>query len=238
MNRRVQLVLELQETISTIESGFELLQRDDSWCFREVPCARLLSDGLERYLKVTLHLINYAKTGQFLADKALRNFGHRIDALWEQVRDKGFDERALSNEFMVARELNFVANDPILLRIIEVIALYADASGEYSRYARLNAVASQFSAQFPDAVDQGWDDIIKRVMQIQSVKEYTDQSWRDIIAPTIIGRIERFLRLVARAIYFSDRSREVRSIGSPMMHFLTIKDDDLGGRVYPCFGRS
>ena len=88
--QRLYLGQELELSISLIETGLALLQRSRSNNTAPFVFLILLSIGIERLMKIILHLHALKTTGSPLPERDLRDFGHAIIRLRQRVVDQCF----------------------------------------------------------------------------------------------------------------------------------------------------
>ncbi|HEY8600037.1 MAG TPA: hypothetical protein VIL85_16490 [Thermomicrobiales bacterium] len=126
---------ELVAAISTVEPGLAILQNNRLYRRNEFPVMLLLSTGIERILKVVLHLATYHTAGQF----GRIEFTHNLIALRSQVLVRVFTSEYLWKPNMHA-DRDYLANDELLGVMIEVLAIFADAR-RGSRYVHMDSIA-------------------------------------------------------------------------------------------------
>ncbi len=75
--RRLYLMEELDVSVATIETGLAELQRSRPYRTRHFVFLLLLATGVERLMKIVLHLRTLETTGAFLSrDAMIKRYGH------------------------------------------------------------------------------------------------------------------------------------------------------------------
>lgn len=213
-------VLALDQSIQLIEGGLQILQSSDPVHFHRFSVLRLLSDGLERLLKLTLNAYRFNESGSFLTAKDPNTRSHQIADLNFQVLKEGFCFELIP---ALQDDLDFVQSSGLLDSMLQLLSSFA----HNERYHHLDLLRSMETANSTPP-EQRWDEIL-----------YLAEPGFDIpsedAVKTIVGTVERYLRCISRSFFWNPTMREdVKSLMTYLRKpFLMISDENLGERRYP-----
>ena len=218
---------ELVTAISTIESGLAILQNNRLYRRNEFPVMLLLSTGIERLLKVVLHLAIHDAEGRF--HKLGRT--HSLGDLRTQVLGKVFTQSYLAKPNMQA-DHDLLANDALLGEIFMVLTDFADSGG---RYIYMDSITNP---NLPEAADR-WPSrqwarletaIIKRLGEPLNVKAVEEQ--HHFASHHLVITIERFMRIVGRMHAFGGLGELGKRYSAYLSHFTRMGESDFGRTSY------
>jgi hypothetical protein len=223
--RRAALVFGLEEGLTMVEIGLAIYQGSGLANRNHIGFFTLISNGLERIMKIVLVLHAIETTNSTLTEKQLKKeLGHGINRLKEDIITKCFSPDYLKQGIAVA-DLSFLQNDTKLNAILDILDDFAVTH----RYFYLNAVLEpeKFDLDMPkskwwglegDLLDTRWFDTTnaKRL-------ELKQENIRDMIIP-----IEKFVRALTRLLAYGSVGSEGKAIAVFANRFSMLKDSELG----------
>lgn len=205
-NRQINLILELDQAIECIEAGLERLGK--TALRADSPTLFLLANGVERYLKVAVHVLHHHQKGEFASKKTMKGYGHEILSLQGHV----FTLESPRTTEKCREDRSFVEEDPLSKALLET--LHAFAINE--RYFLLDGVSGE--PVDPDKSPRArWEEVIGLI---------PDEDDNDSVAAKLTERCQRYLRCIAQGVLLSTDGAS-RSLASRMNDYLLIKDEAL-----------
>lgn len=95
IRQRTFLIEELDVCVSTIIAGLLVLQKMRFYSNNHFASFLLLATGLERLMKIILHLHSFESQGTFLSSKEIKRYGHDLNLLCDDVISKCFTSNYL-----------------------------------------------------------------------------------------------------------------------------------------------
>jgi hypothetical protein len=227
--RKLHFLQEFQLAVSTIESGFAIIQRGPTGAGHRFLVLLVLSTGLERFMKLLLCLHTFDADGRFLSENELRQLGHDLVRLRDEVVQRCFSHEALSRP-AVGEDYQFIQGDEFLDAILQLFSDFAKGD----RYIYLRGLNEpQDSGAWLDA---RWERIEQMTASsaeiVGHMRENTLDTYYDRAELLIIVCLERFLRALARTVTLGSLGAEARSLGNGVWGFLMKRDEDLGRKQY------
>ncbi len=137
---------ELEVAVNAIESGFAILQGGNIYRRNEFAFLLLLTTGLERVMKVILHLNSQHTRGTFLSGDEVRRLSHDLVALRDEVILRSYTVEYLRRPVAV-EDQEFMRDDFLFGRLLAVLSDFA----RRDRYIYLDSIANP---NLPDAEDR------------------------------------------------------------------------------------
>lgn len=223
------LIQELKLAEDVIKTGFSFAQNHHGHDSQDFIYTLILSTGVERYLKVFLHLFEYDESDCFITKGELKKrFSHNLKKMKDEITNRGFSVQILEARPFLKNDQDFLENNELLDKIVHVLSEFALEE----RYTYMNGISN------PDKdfsyIEDLWTPIVKMAVGEKKYYDLLDELRTDEIIRTaiakIIATIEKFLRAVARIALFSNSNSELRSLGSS--HFFYMMDDQIGNTKY------
>lgn len=233
---RVAIERELELAVSTLESGFAALERGRKRAVKHVLFLTLLSSGIERLLKTMLQLHALDTTGSLLTPETLtRSRLHdawtrrRLARLQAEVLRAGYSPAALQRP-ATAEDHDFLTGDPLFGRLL---ALLSDFAENY-RTPYLDVAIELGKA--PEWPDDRWRELEIFTMaegryaslilddKFSVVKRHADR--------TLIGKLERFTRAMARLAIGGEFGAEGVAAAGPLRRYWALSDEEFGKTRY------
>ena len=213
--RRISIVFELDNAIECIRAALERIAQGRYVLRADPPVLFLLANGLERYLKVSVHLLYYPNGFQ----PGLKSLGHSpLKAEAEIFRSESPNARVTLRG---KEDLEFAQTDPLLRALLECI----DAFAVTERYFLLDGAGGELVDVERDPREL-WETVLSYASD-RKPELYTDADRaRAVVAPRLIGRIQRYLRCIAQAVHDSTTG-DANAFGVAMNVHLTLRDDQL-----------
>jgi hypothetical protein len=118
--QRLSLLQELEGSLLAIEAGLTELRESQPYHSRHFIFLILLSTGLERFMKVILHLHALETTGGFLTMKQVKCvYGHNVLSLCGAITTGCFTPIYVSRP-IAAEDHVFIQNDPRLREVLTI----------------------------------------------------------------------------------------------------------------------
>ncbi|MEU0095118.1 hypothetical protein [Kribbella sp. NPDC006257] len=188
---------------------------------------QLISQGIERLLKLTVMFQHHREHGEF---PSVRGYQHGLNRLSEDVLSKA-QQASNSSEFRVLGEdLDFAANDPTLKTLIHACSTFSSGG----RYYDLDVVAGR-TLNPEDSPRIAWEAIETSaraddqalLQQIAALDHDTHEAGLEEINSRITATVQRYIRFVARLWAFSPTGDIARQFSSSLYVWLTLNDDEL-----------
>ena len=227
--QKLNFIMALDKAIQLIEGALQLYQASNGVAFHRYTVMRLLSDGLERVLKLTIQAHSFNASGAF---KSVRKYSHHLDRLLHATLQECFSTSAMEHHGVQA-DVVFVQTDPVLQVLLPLLCDF----GAQGRYYYLDGL-TQEPVEDDGSPELRWDNVLDAAAPSrEAAVQLTIDGQAHTLIPVIVGSIERLLRCLARSIYFDPTvNKETKSMSSYLMSsFLKIRDADFGTRTYPVF---
>lgn len=221
---------ELDLSVKIIKSGFALLQNDDPVSPNYFLISLVLSTGLERYMKVILHLLEYDRTGKFLSEKTVQyEYRHNLEIMKNDIIKLGYTDK-MNNIPINKADKDFLNNDRLLNKTINVLSDFA----RKDRYIYMDGVTKP-DQKFTLYLEL-WADMIEMAIgKIDNLETISDDAFRSLLRSAhnqVIACIERFLRASVRTLILSEINQTSKGLASAAFDFLALKNDELGEKLY------
>lgn len=234
--RRVAIERELELAVSTLESGFAALERGRKRAVKHVLFLTLLSSGTERLLKTMLQLHALDTTGSLLTPEILSQSRlhdawtrHRLTRLQAEVLRAGYSPAALRRA-TTAEDHDFLTGDPLFGRLLALLGDFA----EHYRAPYLDVIVEL--GETPEWLDDRWRELELFTMaegryaslvlddKFTAVKRHADR--------TLMGRLERFTRALARLAIGGEFGAEGVAAAGPLRRYWALRDEEFGKTRY------
>lgn len=219
VNRRLSIIEELKHAIACIHAALMRIADRRTVLGADAPTLFLLSIGLERYLKVTIHILIHQETGQFADFSTMKAYGH--DLLDLEAAVLSLEAPTARGNLMSREDLAFLKSDELLRKLMECV----DAFARGERYFMLDGATGK--AMDPDKSPKArWEDIVEIASDRDPTLFLDTERARHVVASCLIGRVQRYLRCISQAVCYSS-SDFSGALSSDMRVFLNLKDDEL-----------
>lgn len=226
--RTMCLIEELETARSLIESGFGELQeiRMDN-DFYHLP-HQLLASGFERLMKCYFCLVHQARNGQYPDTNFLKNLGHDLTKMKQTLVDQYFAD---NNIPLLRDDLQFLKDDPLLARIINVLSMF----GKKSRYYNLDIVTG--SNKPPIDPKAEWEELEKAIedsspyLTMESM-EALHRDYYPRINANIIEILERLFRSIAMQFTLGEHGGKLQQLSPTVSKFIMMRNDEFGTTDY------
>ncbi len=230
LRQSLALIDELESATKLVELGVaELHGLSLSHDFHHLPL-QLLSQGLERFLKLTFAMAELGGSGALPSLQRVKRYGHDLARLTDDVVALAELRAQYARRRVVQEDLGFIRSDADFRRLLTQLAEF----GEGGRYHRLDELLD------PDGVDpdsdprRAWEDLeshfIRRLPdgleRIASV-ERSEEVHREAII-SIATLVERFARAISRMWTLGALPEEALTYSNSVGKFLYLGDEQLG----------
>lgn len=234
-HKKICLLSEVKTSIYLLKKGMSELQKiSGSNDFYHLPVL-LLSSGFERLIKCLLCLALMDDTGNLKTRpfKTSGREGHDLDILLNSLLLTCANRNYSSKSQAAKEDINMLANDMNLRRIITLLSEFAQGD----RYYNLDIVLDNSSKSKNPT--RGWDEIEKAVTQHRpdismKMKDLTidlDDIYKEINRELIIV-LEKFTRALTRLFVFADFGDFAKQASILTHDYLLLDDNELGKRDY------
>jgi hypothetical protein len=228
-DQTIALIDELESAVKLTDLGVDELHRlDAANDYYHLPM-QLLSQGLERLLKLTYALAELGSSGSLPTRRQMRErYSHRLLRLTDDLIGLVEQRAGYVQRPAVQEDIAFVHSDSDIRTILEMLGAFGH-EGRYHRLdellgARSNADNDPYRrwAAFELEVVQRHEDWMERVGSVED----TADLHRDI-ATYIGGRVDRFARAIARMWTLGALPDDARRYSGLLKPFLGLRDDAL-----------
>jgi len=189
----------------------------------------LLASGLERFMKCYICLVYEAKEGKYPDFKRLKNLGHNLSKLNEEIINNYFTD---NNIPALKEDLLFLKEDKQLKTILKILSEF----GKYARYYNLDVITGK-SVQFSFNPKDEWEKLERSIEDPTPYLTLDNQEGlhRDYyprVNSKIIAIIERFIRAITRQFTLGGHGGKLSQYYIPFSPFLGMIDKDLRTKDY------
>lgn len=228
---------ELRVSIVLVKTGLRELNREGAATdFFHLPIL-LISTGIERFIKVIICLQILETSGRLPDDSAFKQKpkGHPTHGLrWllSQVTQKYFSNEFLQKNPATASNIEFIATDENILKLIEILSDFSMGAIYYN----MNIV-SQMEPPGACQVDE-WEKLRVEILEEEPNLEERIQNMEEntLVDKEICSRItvscEMLMRALSRLVTFEKRGNYANQISVHTHHFLFLTDENLGKTDY------
>lgn len=189
---------------------------------------QLLASGLERLMKCYLCLVIEAKEGQFPTEEVLKDWGHSLTALLDEITKKhfgGMERPAVRSDF------EFLTEDQHLRRIIGILSDF----GKFARYYNFSLITG--SKKTPIDPKKEWDSLEGEIERIEPYLqdenlEALQNNYYPAVNSKIVAKLENLIRAIARQFTLGKHGGRLLQLSPLLADFRNIRDSDLGKNDY------
>lgn len=232
-DQTIALIDELESATKLVDLGVgELHKLDAANDYYHLPM-QLLSQGLERFLKLTYVMAELGSSGSLPSRRRMRqHYGHRLIRLTDDLIELVGKAPDYVRRPAVQKDIDFVRSDKDLRTVLDLLGAF----GQDARYHRLDELLGGAPADPDSDPYRRWAAFELEVVQrheswldrVGSVEHAADLH-RDI-ATYIAGRVDRFARAIARMWTLGALPDDTRRHSGLLKPFLFLSDDQLGVR--------
>lgn len=228
--RAFALIFECETAMSLLNGGLRALaERSGSNDELHLPM-QLLSQGLERLLKLTWALGRSREVGALPSHKEVKSVSHDLLRLDGEVLALGARCEEFVRRPLIQSELAFARDDPILRDMLSALSDFATVA----RYRDLDLLLGH-AATIPD-VRQRWSSIEKQVLELDPewASKAADPAgaWWDVwyanLASDLVSRLQHYIRLIAFMWTLGPLGDLGRRYYSPLREYVHLQDDRFG----------
>ncbi|MCY1062147.1 hypothetical protein [Nannocystis sp. SCPEA4] len=216
--RHFNILEELANAIACLRTGLGRIAEGHAVHSADAPTLFLLSNGIERYLKVGIHVLVHDQTGDFAAFALMqKNYSHNLLKLETAVFDL---ETPNARANMQSRDdRDFVKTDPLLRKLVECL----DGFARTERYFLLDGVSGE-PVDPNISPSERWLDVRDAAAGDPSLFLEPARA-RQVVSGRLIGRVQQYLRCISQAVIDSTSGSRYLAAGMGVFH--DIKDRDL-----------
>ena len=230
VQRSFALIFESETAVSLLDGGLRALaERSGSNDELHLPM-QLLSQGLERLLKLTWALGRRRETGVLPTRAEVKKVSHDLLRLDVEVLDLASRCGEFVRRPLIVSELTFAREDPILRAMLSALSDFA----KVARYHDLDLLLGHPVA-VPD-IRQTWSDIESAVLKLDPAwaSKAGDpggpwwETWYATLAADLVSRLQHYIRLVAFMWTLGPLGEFGRRYYSPLREYVHLQDDKFG----------
>jgi hypothetical protein len=230
LRQRMYLIQELDVAMVTIEAGLTAIQASRPYRPRHSVFLLLLATGIERLMKIVLHVHALETTGAFLTESYMKkHYGHDLVKLCEGVIANCFTQAHLARP--VARDdLDFIRHDAIFQPMLTLLADFAKTD----RYVYLSGISDpEVTTDWPG---RRWEQLERATMPpgeyMRLVIAGQEHAAKQHANRALVACLERFVRAVARLFVTGVLGDQARQVSPAVSHYVMLNDEDLGTKMY------
>lgn len=228
--RRLYLMQELDVSVETIEAGLAELWDSRPYQARHFVFLLLLATGMERLLKLVLHLRALETTGAFLSRTDMRrNYGHNLVELCDAVVSECFTPNYTTLQ-AARRDREFLDANPTFRETLTLLSDFAMAD----RYVYMNGISDP--AREGEWPERRWEDLEVGTMP---AGEYSalflagrEREAKAHANRALAACLETFVRAVARLFVSEVLGSQARQVSPAVSRYIMLDDDELGKKGY------
>lgn len=189
---------------------------------------QLLSQGIERLLKLTVMFQHHREHGAF---PSVRGYSHKLDTVAAAVLEAAQGHRDSSHFRALDADMEFAATDPTLKILIKACATFSSGG----RYHHLDVAAGEVRdpEQAPgvawEAIETsaraGDPDLLQR---IAALDYETHQDGLEELNRRVTSIVQRYIRFIARLWVSGPTGDIARQFSSTLQVWLMLTDEELG----------
>lgn len=222
------LLEEFETSNKLIKLGFGELQNinlDDDFYFLPF---QLLSQGFERFMKAYICLGHYHKHGKLPNFKYLKNLGHDLEKLLNEIVEKYYTE---FNRPQFGIDRDFIQSNPDLKKLLFILSEF----GKLSRYHNFDLITGNSKI----GVDSKrlWEEYENSILNKNDIEKLTDFDLSHEVYQKISNHIiivfEKFISALSRQFIFKCLGQKGLLVSATMVFdFGMLYDKDFGKKDY------
>lgn len=225
--QRLGLIDEVLTARGFLRAGVEALEEIGSASPSYQLPLLLLAQGLERLMKVALALVQLQDAGALPTGREMREFGHDLTGLLDRCAAIA-SRPSYCVRPAASADADFLASDPDLRGLIEVIAAY----GGGERYADLGRFLGDPAARRQDPAGR-MDSFERSIMSRHAewhawLREPTLAAYHRALVHDLSALVLRLARAVSRFFAWDLAGELGREVSSMLLPIITLRDDNLG----------
>lgn len=230
MRQKVALIQELDIAIYAIEAGLAVLAKNRPYAPKPHHFGWLLflATGFERLMKIIICLDEFEKNGTFPAQTLLRNAGHNLVALRDDVVNRCFTPTYRARQF-TQDDYDYITNDTVL----QMLLILLDDFARRDRYLFMDEITDpSISREWPK---MRWEEIERSVITDVVYFQLLQDDFAELRRQAnkhLTAHIELFVRALTRLFIFGRLGELARTVSAAVTEFTRLDDADLGRRVY------
>jgi hypothetical protein len=234
--KKVSVSIELNVAIQFIRKGLcELQKIDGSNDFLYLPML-LLSNGLERMMKIILCLHCLDSKNTYMSKGEFMKLGHKLNSILKEVIDKCYDDD-FKKRSAIQSDYEFMTTDKYLHQVLDILDSFATTE----RYYNLDIIGGDDKIRGNTSINNPEDDWEK--LGVEILRDLYPENWclklqdtfTDVsleISQELVKVFEKLIRALSRIFTLSNIS-DIAASYSPCLHdFLVITDSETGTKNY------
>ena len=221
VQQKIALINEIQRAHDLVVHGLAALQAiGGANDFYELPVV-VLASGLERLCQCILIVDRWHQNESFTSVKQMKEYGHALDGLIEEVKLRSFVEEYLERP-IAQEDLDFLSNDHMLAQIVAYLSDFAQGG----RYYDLDAILAKPQADLsPQAKWKKME--LDVIMADPSLKELlTKPGPKDELHEQVnthfVVILERLVRALARTFTLGPASKIAKQYHGQFCRFIVL----------------
>lgn len=223
------LIEEFDVSFATIEGGLKVLQQSRFYGRDLFVFLTLLASGLERLMKIILHLHALETIGASLTESQMREYGHGLCSILADVVQNCYTQNYLQRPVAQA-DLAFIQNDPRLTEMLSIL----DDFARTDRYIYMDAIANPNT--LASTPQERWEKLEAETMApgayVKTILAGREKEAISHANRTLIICLERFVRALTRLFVLGDLGAFAPTFAASVSDFSMLDDDELGMRDY------
>ena len=227
--RRLAFIYETETAVTLVGAGIETIAKWDGAEDQRTIGLHLLAQGFERLLKVTLALIQLNEEGTFPSSKRLKQYGHVLSGLLDDILTACDRDRAFVDRPAIMHDVEFLASNDLWRAILDVLS----ELGSGGRYHDLDTILDgQAQSQRPlDLWEKIEMDLCKADPKwfalLNSDLAAFSRQWYPALAETQTEVLQRAARAIARMWTLGPAQKGGKAMTGVIGRYLSLTDDQL-----------
>lgn len=233
-NRYLAFVTETETAVALLDEGIGRIASWDGGEDRRIVALHLLAQGVERFLILTLALVQLSSEGAFPTRKQVQDeFRHDLTRMLDEIVEAGRRDGTYIARPAIQNDIDFLTNDEHWREMLSVLSDLCSGG----RYHDLDTMLEGQSA-WQSPMDR-WESLEMTycrtdprwlgLMESNTVK--FQQQWYPALAAKQTETLQRAARGVARMWTLGPARAHGQQMSGVIGRFLFIMDDDLGAPV-------
>ena len=230
-NKNIAIIQELEISTKLVKKGlheFQNISFINDFYFLPI---LLISNGLERFIKIIICLHHFEKNKKYPNLSTIRNYGHNLTRLFDYVFN-AFFQSVDDKPTAVAEDLKFLRS-----KFSKTIITNLSEFGISARYHYLDEILGENPKTKPP--ETIWHMLEMEIIATEDVnwlKNINSQKYRDKyfvrVRENFVVPIERIMRILSRIFTFGYLGENARTFIPSLDPFYSLRDEDLGKTKY------
>ncbi|MCU7618849.1 hypothetical protein NZ698_16840 [Chryseobacterium sp. PBS4-4] len=228
-NKHFAILDEIENSYKLIIYGLKELQNMGVYNKYYFLSLQLLSQGIERWLKIYICLSYFDKNEKLPNHREIKKYSHNLELLHKDITELYFKKEDFKNQFLL--DFEFLTNNDDLKRLLNILSKF----GEKSRYHCMDVITDNPNKDI-DVIESWKDfenDIKKKFNYNLTITDEYLENLQEKINTYIIVIIEKYLSAISRQFIHEFHGELPKiMIMNNFYNFGKIYDGEYGAKDY------